>query len=137
MKQRILKIELVIGLVILLGGLLTYGLGVHQQLPIPRPDLVVYGTTLIGIMLIIMGCDIFSKPTKEMQILENDERNIIIMNTSMAYAYKVTISLMVLVLFALIFMGYMSKVVFFSIVAVIGIGQITWLVTVHYLEKHM
>ena len=76
MKQRILKIELVIGLVILLGGLLTYGLGVHQQLPIPRPDLVVYGTTLIGIMLIIMGCDIFSKPTKEMQILENDERNI-------------------------------------------------------------
>ena len=72
-----------------------------------------------------------------MQILENDERNIAIKNTSMAYAYKVTISLLVLVLFALIFMGYMSKVVFFSIVAVIGIGQITWLVSTHYLEKHM
>lgn len=137
MKQKIFKIELVIGVVILLGGLLTYGLGIHKQLPIPRPDLVVYSTTLIGIMLIIMGCDIFSKPTKEMQILENDERNITIKNTSMAYAYKVTISLLVLVLFALIFMGYMSKVVFFSIVAVIGIGQITWLVSTHYLEKHM
>ncbi len=60
-----------------------------------------------------MGCDIFSKPTKEMQILENDERNIAITNASLANAYKVTLTLLVLVLFALVFMGYMSKVVFF------------------------
>ena len=76
MKHKIQKVELFIGVIIFLGGLLTYGLGVHQLLPVPRPDLVVYGTTLIGIILILMGCDIFSKPTKEMQILENDERNI-------------------------------------------------------------
>ncbi len=137
MKQKIQKAELFTGVIILLGGLLTYGLGINQLLPVPRPDLVVYGTTLIGVMLILMGCDIFSKPTKEMQILENDERNIAITNTSMAYAYKVTISLLVLVLFALIFMGYMSKVVFFSIAGVIAIGQITWVVTAHYLEKKM
>ena len=87
-----------------------------RLLPIPRPDLVVYGTTLIGIILILMGCDIFSKPTKEMQILENDERNIAITNASLAYAYKVTLPLLVLVLFALIFMGYMSKVVFLSLI---------------------
>lgn len=78
MKHKIQKVELFIGVIIFLGGLLTYGLGVHQLLPVPRPDLVVYGTTLIGIILIFMGCDIFSKPTKEMQILENDERNIAI-----------------------------------------------------------
>ena len=76
MKHKIQKVELFVGVIILLGGLLTYGLGVHQLLPVPRPDLVVYGTTLIGIILIFMGCDIFSKPTKEMQILENDERNV-------------------------------------------------------------
>ena len=76
MKHKIQKVELFIGVIIFLGGLLTYGLGVHQLLPVPRPDLVVYGTTLIGIILIFMGCDIFSKPTKEMQILENDERNV-------------------------------------------------------------
>lgn len=70
MKHKIQKVELFIGVIIFLGGLLTYGLGVHQLLPVPRPDLVVYGTTLIGIILIFMGCDIFSKPTKEMQILE-------------------------------------------------------------------
>lgn len=70
MKHKIQKVELFVGVIVLLGGLLTYGLGVHQLLPVPRPDLVVYGTTLIGIILILMGCDIFSKPTKEMQILE-------------------------------------------------------------------
>ena len=132
MKHKIQKVELFIGVIIFLGGLLTYGLGVHQLLPVPRPDLVVYGTTLIGIILIFMGCDIFSKPTKEMQILENDERNIAITNASLANAYKVT-----LILFALIFMGYMSKVVFFSIAGVIAIGQITWVITARYLDKKM
>lgn len=131
MKHKIQKVELFIGVIIFLGGLLTYGLGVHQLLPVPRPDLVVYGTTLIGIILIFMGCDIFSKPTKEMQILENDERNIAITN-----AYKVTLTLLVLVLFALVFMGYMSKVVFFSIAGVIAIGQITWVITARYLDKN-
>ena len=119
MKHKIQKVELFVGVIVLLGGLLTYGLGVHQLLPVPRPDLVVYGTTLIGIILILMGCDIFSKPTKEM------------------HAYKVTLTLLVLVLFALIFMGYMSKVVFFSIVGVIAIGQITWVITARYLDKKM
>ena len=136
MKHKIQKVELFIGVIIFLGGLLTYGLGVHQLLPVPRPDLVVYGTTLIGIILIFMGCDIFSKPTKEMQILENDERNIAITNASLANAYKVTLTLLVLVLFALVFMGYMSKVVFFSIAGVIAIGQITWVITALYLDKN-
>lgn len=129
------KVELFFGVIILLGGLLTYGLGVHQLLALARPDLLVYATTLVGIILILMGCDLFSKQTKEMQILENDERNIAIINASLANAYKVTLALLLLVLFALIFMGYMSKVVFFSIVGVIVIGQITWVITAHYLEK--
>ena len=137
MKRKIQILELFFGVIILTGGLLTYGFGIHQLLPVPRPDLVVYGTTLIGTILILSGCDLFSKRTREMQILENDERNIVIVNTSMAYAYKVTVTLLVLVLFALIFMGYMSKVVFFSIAGVVAIGQITWIITAHYLEKKM
>ena len=104
MKHKIQKVELFIGVIIFLGGLLTYGL--------------------------------FSKPTKEMQILENDERNIAITNASLANAYKVTLTLLVLVLFALVFMGYMSKVVFFSIAGVIAIGQITWVITARYLDKN-
>lgn len=137
MKGKIQKLELFTGMIIFLGGLLTYGLGVHQLLPVPRPDLVVDGTTLIGVLLILMGCDIFSTPTKEMKILEKDERNIAIMNTSMAYAYKVTVTLLVLVLFALTFMGYMSKVIFFSIAGVIAIGQITFFLATCSLERKM
>lgn len=137
MKGKIQKLELFTGMIIFLGDLLTYGLGVHQLLPVPRPDLVVDGTTLIGILLILMGCDIFSTPTKEMKILEKDERNIAIMNTSMAYAYKVTVTLLVLVLFALTFMGYMSKVIFFSIAGVIAIGQITFFLATCSLERKM
>ena len=38
MKHKIQKVELFVGVIILLGGLLTYGLGVHQLLPVPRPD---------------------------------------------------------------------------------------------------
>ncbi len=137
MKRNMQKAEFFIGIVILLGGLFTYGLGVHQLLPVPRPDLVVYGTTLIGVLFILTGSDIFSKPTKEMQILENDERNIAITNASLAYAYKVSTTLFVIVLFALIFMGYVSKVVCFSMIGVIAIGQITWIITAHCLEKRM
>ena len=136
-EEKIQLVELFLGIIILLGGLLTYGLGRHQLLPIPRPDLVVYGTTLIGLILILMGCDVFSKPTKEMQIIENDERNIAITNASLADAYKVTLTLLILVLFILIFMGYMSKIVFFSIAGVIAIGQITWVISAYYLVKKM
>lgn len=84
-----------------------------------------------------MGLDLFSTKTKEMEILENDERNIAITNTSLANAFNVMTTLLILSLFALIFMGYMSKVVFFSIAGVIAIGQVTWIVTAHYLEKRI
>ena len=41
MKKKMLLIELITGIIILLGGLMTYGLGIHNILPVPRPDLVV------------------------------------------------------------------------------------------------
>ena len=44
MKKRLLILMTVAGGIILLGGLLTYGLGIHEILPVPRPDLIVAGT---------------------------------------------------------------------------------------------
>ena len=79
MKKRFTVLTTVVGFIILLGGLLMYGLGVHNLLPVPRPDLVVVGTSLIGILMIISGvCDLCFKKTKEMEIEEKDERNIAI-----------------------------------------------------------
>ena len=64
MKHKIQKVELFVGVIVLLGGLLTYGLGVHQLLPVPRPDLVVYGTTLIGIILMFKEVSVISQLSK-------------------------------------------------------------------------
>lgn len=137
MKRKVLMIELIAGLIILLGGLFTYGLGVHEILLVPRPDLVVIGTTLIGILLILMGCNLFEKRTKEMEIAEKDERNIAITNAAMASGFTAMTVLLSLVLFALIFSGYMNEVSCFSIIGAIAVGQIVFLIQLHYLEKHM
>lgn len=53
MKKGLLIFMTIAGVIILLGGLLTYGLGLHEIVPVPRPDLIVAGTSLIGIGLIV------------------------------------------------------------------------------------
>ena len=63
-EEKMLLIELTAGMIILLGGLLTYGLGINNILPVPRPDLAVCGTALVGIILILAGSDLLSKKTK-------------------------------------------------------------------------
>ena len=115
MKKRLLILMTVTGMIILLGGLLTYGLGVHEIIPVPRPDLIVVGTSLIGILLIVSGvCDLFVKKTKEMEIEENDERNISLSNAAMASGFKVMNVTIAVSIFALIFTGYMTVVPCFT-----------------------
>ena len=125
MKKRLLILMTVTGMIILLGGLLTYGLGVHEIIPVPRPDLIVVGTSLIGILLIVSGvCDLFVKKTKEMEIEENDERNISLSNAAMASGFKVMNVTIAVSIFALIFTGYMTVVPCFTIIGAYAIGQI-------------
>lgn len=115
MKKRLLILMIVTGMIILLGGLLTYGLGIHEIIPVPRPDLIVVGTSLIGILLIASGaCDLFVKKTKEMEIEENDERNISLSNAAMASGFKVMNVTISVSIFVLIFTGYMTVVPCFT-----------------------
>ena len=89
MKKTLANLSIALGLIILLGGLLSYGLGINNIIPVPRPDLIVSGTTLIGIIFIVSGtCDLFVKKTREMEIEEKDERNIALGNAAMAEAVK-------------------------------------------------
>ena len=129
MKKGLLIFMVVAGMIILLEGLLTYGLGINEIVSVPRPDLIVVGTSLIGILLIVSGvCDLLGKKTKEMQIEENDERNIALGNAAMASGFKamnVTISVSI---FALIFTGYMTVVPCFTIIGAFAIGQIVFIV---------
>lgn len=135
MKRKILMMELVTAMIILLGGLLIYGLSVHKLLPIPHPDLVAVST--IGMILIVTGLNRFVKKTKEMEIEKKDERNVAIANASMASGFKSMTTMLALALFVLIFAGYMNPVSCFSIISVLSIGQITCLIKLYYLEKHM
>lgn len=73
MKKRVSIFMTIAGFVILLGGLLTYGLGIHELAPVPRHDLIVTGTSLIGILLIISGAfDLLAGRSREMEIEEKD-----------------------------------------------------------------
>ena len=41
MKKGLLILMVVAGMIVLLGGLLIYGLGINEIVPVPRPDLIV------------------------------------------------------------------------------------------------
>ena len=138
MKKRLLILMVVAGMIVLLGGLLIYGLGINEIVPVPRPDLIVVGTSLIGISLIVSGaCDLLGKKTKEMQIEENDERNIALGNAAMASGFKVMNVTISVSLVALIFTGYMTVVPCFTIIGAFAIGQLAFIVRLWYLHKTM
>ena len=134
MKKSLSVLTTAAGLLILLGGLLTYGLGIHELVPVPRPDLIVAGTSLIGSLFIISGvCDLFHKKTKEMEIEEQDERNIMISNAAMASGYKVMSFTIVISIFALIF----TEVSCFTIIGAYFIGQIAYVMQLWRLNRTM
>ena len=138
MNKRLMTFFTVLGVIILLGGLLTYGLGIHEMVPVPRPDLIVVGTSLIGILFIIWGvCDLFAKKTKEMEIEENDERNVALSNAAMASGFKVMKVTIAISIFALIFTGYMTVVPCFTIIGAYAVGQIVFIVRLWFLNKTM
>ena len=138
MKKGFTVLTTVVGFVILLAGLLIYGLGVHNLFPVPRPDLIVVGTSLIGIMMIISGaCDLFLKKTKEMEIEEKDERNIAIANEAMAIGFKVMSVSIAVVLCILVFCGYMTEITCFSIIGAYLVGQVAFVIRRWYLQKTM
>lgn len=138
MKKILAYISVIAGLIILLGGLLTYGLGINDIIPVPRPDLIVSGSSLIGIIKIVSGsCDLFTKKTKEMEIEEKDERNIALGNAAMASGFKVLNVSISISLFALIFTGYMTVIPCFTIIGAFAIGQIAFIIKLRQLHKTM
>ena len=138
MKKTLANLSIALGLIILLGGLLSYGLGINNIIPVPRPDLIVSGTTLIGIIFIVSGtCDLFVKETREMEIEEKDERNIALSNAAMASGFKVMNVSISVSLFILIFTGYMTVVPCFTIIGAFTIGQIAFILKLWHLQKTM
>lgn len=138
MKKYFNLALIAVGLVVLLGGLLLYSLGIHEVIPIPRTDLLPWCTGVLGSILILSGvCELFFKKTKEIEIEENDERNIAIANAAKATGFDVMISLFSIIIIALALLGYLTKVVFFAFFGVFLITQISFVVRLWYLHKKM
>ncbi|HIZ76078.1 MAG TPA: hypothetical protein H9669_00390 [Firmicutes bacterium] len=129
---------LTIGFLIFLGGLFLYGLGIHQLLPIPRPDLFIWATSIAGIALIICGvCELFFKKTREQEIEAKDERNIALGNAAKATGFEVFTSLFSIAILILALLGYMNTVSFFTLFAAFFIGQSAFIGRLWYLHKNM
>lgn len=138
MKKRTMVLMTVVGLIFLLGGLLLYGLGSHELVPVPRPDLLLLGTSLIGIFLIVSGaCELFCKKTREMEIEEKDERNVAISNAAMASGFKVMSVAVAVSVVILIFTGYLQAVPCFILIGAYFIGQIVFIARLCQLNKKM
>ena len=128
----------VAGVIILLAGLLTYGLGIHEILPVPRPNLVVAATSLIGTFLTVCGiCDLFIKKSREMEIAEKDERNIALGNAAMASGFKVMSVFLAITICVLSFTGYITIIPFLAIFGAYAVGQIAFIARLYYLHKTM
>ena len=128
---------LVFGMLLLLGGLVLYGLGTQDLLPVGRPKMLFLILALPGIFLIVSGaCELFFKKTKAMEIEEKDERNVRIANEAKALAYEVMTVLLSLVLAFMALTGYLTAAVFFVFFAVFAITQITFVTRLWYLQKN-
>lgn len=138
MKKGLSIFMTIAGGIILVGGLLTYGLGMHKMMPVPRPDLIVVGTSLIGILLVMTGiCDLFIRKSREVEIEESDERNIALSNAAMASGFKVMSFAMGVSILALIFTGYMTVVSCFTIMGAYVMGLIVFIVRLWHLNRTM
>ena len=128
----------VTGFIILLAGILTYGLGIHEILPVPRPNLVVAATSLIGTFLIVYGiCDLFIKKSSEMEIEAKDERNIALGNAAMASGFKVMSVCLAITICVLSFTGYITIIPCLAIIGAYAVGQIAFIARLYYLHKTM
>lgn len=128
---------LAFGMLLLLGGLVLYGLGTQDLLPVDRPRMLFRILALPGIFLIVSGaCELFFKKTKAMEIEEKDERNVRIANEAKALAYEVMTTLLSLVLAFMALTGYLTVAVFFVFFAVFAITQITFVTRLWYLQKN-
>lgn len=138
MKKYFNLALIIIGMIVFLGGLFLYGLGVHEIIPVPRQDLLPWSTSILGILFIISGvCELFFKKTKEMQIEESDERNVAISNSAKATGFEVMTCLFSITILVMALLGYLTKGVFFTFIGVFSIAQISFVIRLLYLQRTM
>ncbi|QTZ56900.1 hypothetical protein [Streptococcus equi] len=102
----------------------------------PRMDIAWVGFLVVAILLFVSGIWVFSISGKKQDwINETDEREFLIRAKANMVGYVTQTTLLGIVFFLLVFMGYLNKVSGFSIIGVILIsGIVSWIYHL-YLRK--
>ncbi|WP_228274887.1 hypothetical protein [Streptococcus equi] len=102
----------------------------------PRMDIAWVGFLVVAILLCVSGIWVFSISGKKQDwINETDERESLITAKANMVGYVIQTTLLGIVFFLLVFMGYLNKVSGFSIIGVILIsGIVSWIYHL-YLRK--
>lgn len=129
--------SLVTGCLLLLGGLLLYGLGKFDTVTIGSYKLC--GVIMIfGIGLIVGGaCEVFIKPSRQMQIEARDERNVVIGKTAKALGFDIMTLLLSVTMTIMVLLNVISTGAFFVLFGVYVISQIVFIARLWYLQKNM
>ncbi|WP_231144989.1 hypothetical protein [Streptococcus equi] len=102
----------------------------------PRMDIAWVGFLVVAILLFVSGIWVFSISGKKQDwINETDEREFLIRAKANMVGYVTQTTLLGIVFFLLVFMGYLNKVSGFSIIGVILISDIVSWIYHLYLRK--
>ncbi|HEK9712206.1 TPA: hypothetical protein SVB57_002058, partial [Streptococcus equi subsp. equi] len=95
----------------------------------PRMDIAWVGFLVVAILLCVSGIWVFSISGKKQDwINETDERESLITAKANMVGYVIQTTLLGIVFFLLVFMGYLNKVSGFSIIGVVLIsGIVSWI----------
>jgi uncharacterized membrane protein len=137
MKKIFFWLEMIVGFIFFMGGLLTYGLGKLNILNVQPAGFGVWGIVIVGIMLIVFATFDNFKKTREQKIEETDERNIAISHRAKANAFNVMTLLFAIALVVLDYTGRFDTVSFFVLLAVFAVVQIVFVVSLWYFQKKM
>lgn len=119
---------------VLIAGILFFKKNILQIFP--RMDIAWIGFLVVAIILCVSGICMLSISSKKQEwINETDERESLITAKAYMVGYIIQTTLLGIVFFLLVFMGYLNKVSAFSIIGVTLVGGIaSWIYNL-YLRK--
>ena len=106
-------LTVILGLAVMLGGILVYGLGAKEIIELSHPGFIALIAAVLGIGLITCGtCDLLIRKSTEekleLEIEMNDERNIALSNAAMASGFKVLSVVLAAVIVILAYAGQLN-----------------------------
>lgn len=139
MRKNIYRGLMILGAVLTFSGILLFTVPPTSLAAIfIRPDLVPFGVSFLGIMLLLTGwTEVFYKKTRQQEIEEKDERNVAIVQGAMAAAFEAMNLLLGIALVTLAILGYMNHVSFFTLIICYLAANCVYLLRLRQLNREI